>query len=140
MTMEAFNGLPASEAEEGLLACCAVPAWAARELAALSWAEVEAAVRAHPRIGERAATGGREARWSAREQAGAGDADLTAVNTAYEEKFGHVLLIRATGRTGGELLQAGLDRLGNDPETERAVVRRELGEIVALRVRRLVQA
>lgn len=161
--MADFNASPPQEAEEGLLACCAVPRWA-REVAAgrpypdpetfaedaigvldgLSWDEVLTALAAHPRIGERAAGQGREASWSRQEQSAAATPDdavkeaLVSANVAYEERFGHVFLIRATGRSAGEVLQAALDRLGNDPAAERAVVRRELAAIVRLRLEKLV--
>jgi 2-oxo-4-hydroxy-4-carboxy-5-ureidoimidazoline decarboxylase len=65
--------------------------------------------------------------------------DIVDGNRAYEERFGHVYLVRATGRTAEELLALLRERLDNDPETERAVVRRELAEINALRLQRLVQ-
>ncbi|GAB2834640.1 2-oxo-4-hydroxy-4-carboxy-5-ureidoimidazoline decarboxylase [Actinocorallia aurea] len=166
MTMADFNTAPRAEAEEGLLACCAVPRWA-REVAdgrpypdlaaftegavsvldGLSWDEVLTALSAHPRIGDRASGASRsekEAAWSRQEQSAAATGDtaakdaLVAANLAYEERFGHVFLICATGRTAGEVLQAALDRLGNDPGSEQRVVRRELAAIVRLRLEKLV--
>lgn len=141
-------------AERDLLACCASRRWADEILArrpyhdlaqlrgvsemvlrALSWADVEEALAAHPRIGERAAGESREAGWSRDEQAGATpNEDLVAGNRAYEERFGHVFLICATGLTGEEMLAALHARLGNDPEAERDVVREELRKIVDLRL------
>ncbi|ROO89684.1 2-oxo-4-hydroxy-4-carboxy-5-ureidoimidazoline decarboxylase [Actinocorallia herbida] len=163
MTMADFNGRSRAEAEEGLLACCAVPRWARAvaegrpypDVAAfteaavgvldgLSWDEVLTALAAHPRIGDRAEGTSKEAAWSRQEQSAAAHPDesakssLIAANVAYEERFGHVFLICATGRTAGEVLQAALHRLGNDPETERRVVRRELAAIVRLRLEKLV--
>ncbi|GAA4315324.1 hypothetical protein GCM10023178_76000 [Actinomadura luteofluorescens] len=49
------------------------------------------------------------------------------------------LLIRASGRSALEMLAALRERLGNDPDTERDAVRRELGEIVDLRLARLME-
>ena len=46
-------------------------------------------------------------------------AALVEANRAYEERFGHVFLIFATGRTDTEMLAAARDRLANDDETER---------------------
>ncbi|GAA0809788.1 2-oxo-4-hydroxy-4-carboxy-5-ureidoimidazoline decarboxylase [Spirilliplanes yamanashiensis] len=160
--LEAFNGLPAEHAERELLACCAAPAWAAAVAAGrpypstaallaaadaaardLSWADVEQALAAHPRIGERPAGDSREAAWSRREQ-GAADAGaamaaaLAEANRAYEEKFGRVFLIFASGRTADELLAAARERLGNDERTERAVVAGELRKIALLRLERLI--
>jgi 2-oxo-4-hydroxy-4-carboxy-5-ureidoimidazoline decarboxylase len=141
-------------AEHDLLACCASRRWADEILArrpyhdlaqlrgvseqvlrALQWADVEQALAAHPRIGERAAGDSTEAGWSRDEQAGAtpGD-DLVAANRVYEERFGYVFLICATGLSGEQLLTALRTRLGNDPEAERDVVREELRKIVELRL------
>jgi 2-oxo-4-hydroxy-4-carboxy-5-ureidoimidazoline decarboxylase len=66
-------------------------------------------------------------------------AALVEANRAYEERFGHVFLIRAAGRTAEEMLAALDERLRNDPQTERDVVRRELAQIVRLRLLRCVE-
>jgi 2-oxo-4-hydroxy-4-carboxy-5-ureidoimidazoline decarboxylase len=152
--LDRLNAEEAAAAEHDLLACCASRRWADEILArrpyhdlaqlrsvseqvlrALDWTDVEHAIAAHPRIGERATGPGPEAAWSRAEQAGAapGD-DLVAGNVAYEERFGHVFLICATGLTGDEMLTALRTRLGNDPEAERDVVREELRKIVELRL------
>lgn len=164
--VEAFNALPAARLEADLLACCAVPAWAtavaagrpyqnrsdliaAADAAAesLSWADVLAGLSAHPRIGERAAGDSKEAAWSRREQAAAahsGDdgsrAALVLANQAYEKRFGHVLLIFASGRSQEEILAAATERLGNDEAGERVVVAGELRKIALLRLERLLDA
>jgi 2-oxo-4-hydroxy-4-carboxy-5-ureidoimidazoline decarboxylase len=57
---------------------------------------------------------------------------------AYERRFGHVFLIYASGRSARAVLAALRERLGNDEETERHVVREELRKIVNLRLARLV--
>jgi 2-oxo-4-hydroxy-4-carboxy-5-ureidoimidazoline decarboxylase len=65
-------------------------------------------------------------------------AALVEGNRAYEERFGHVYLIRAAGRSPAEMLAELRRRLDNDEETERAEVTGQLAEITALRVRELV--
>jgi 2-oxo-4-hydroxy-4-carboxy-5-ureidoimidazoline decarboxylase len=65
-------------------------------------------------------------------------AALAQANRAYEQRFGHVFLIFASGRTDAELLAAARERLGNPPEVEREVVRTELGRIARLRLERLL--
>jgi 2-oxo-4-hydroxy-4-carboxy-5-ureidoimidazoline decarboxylase len=149
--------------ERELLACCASPRWAGElaahqpyhdletmwrvsdaVLAALPWADVLAALSAHPRIGEAIhGDDGREARWSRGEQSEANaDArhagELREANIAYEQRFGHVFLICATGLSAGEVLAALRQRLANEPETEQQVVREELRKIVRLRLEKLV--
>jgi 2-oxo-4-hydroxy-4-carboxy-5-ureidoimidazoline decarboxylase len=164
--VEVFNSLPAARLEHDLLACCAAPAWGSAVVAkrpyrerselmsaadaaalALSWEDVLAALSAHPRIGERAAGDSREASWSRREQSTAAEsadertkAALVDVNHAYESRFGHVFLIFASGRTRAEILAAAQDRLGNDDETERVIVRDELRKIALLRLERVLDA
>lgn len=155
-----FNARSPAEAEEDLLACCASRVFAERVAAArpyadldrlldtartavleLGWDDVMEALSAHPRIGERPEGGGRQASWSRQEQSGVRDAQRDALaegNRAYEERFGHVYLVCASGLTGAQLLERLRERLGNDAEHERAVVRGELAAITRLRLGRLM--
>ena len=97
----------------------------------LTWDDVLEAMSAHPRIG---ATARGE---SAAEQSGvdgSSRAALAAGNARYEERFGHVFLICATGLSGEQMRAALEERLGNDPVTERAVATAELEKITLLRV------
>lgn len=113
-------------------------------LGELGWPDIEQALAAHPRIGDRPdpgpAGGDREAAWSRQEQSGTRDAPvdvqagLRAGNAAYEERFGHVFLICATGMPAASMLDALRARLGHDPAAEREVVRDELRKIVRLRL------
>ena len=70
------------------------------------------------------------------------DAEVRAAlldgNRAYEERFGHVFLIRAAGRSPDEMLAELRRRLGNDVVTERAEVTEQLAQITGLRVRGLL--
>lgn len=157
-----WNLLPSDVvAAAALRSCCSSPGWAAelaagrpyatlddlvaRSDATLTWlgqGDLAAALAGHPRIGERPAGSGAEAASARREQAGVGeDAELRAAlaegNREYEQRFGHVYLVRAAGRSGEELLTLLRDRLGHTPEAEGPVVRRELAQITALRLRRL---
>jgi 2-oxo-4-hydroxy-4-carboxy-5-ureidoimidazoline decarboxylase len=146
--------------EDHLRACCAAPAWGAAILAgrpypdraallaaadaagrALSWGDVLLGLAAHPRIGERAAGETKEAAWSRREQESVRpDAALVAANRAYEEKFGHVFLIFASGRSQAEIVAAAGQRMQNDEETERRVVRDELRKIALRRLEQVLDA
>ncbi|WP_067814409.1 2-oxo-4-hydroxy-4-carboxy-5-ureidoimidazoline decarboxylase [Nocardia inohanensis] len=171
--LEWLGSLPLEEAETQLLTCCASRVWARKMVAnrpyadesslveaaksgvgELTWMDVEEALSAHPRIGERAEAvraeadsaglSEREAKWSQQEQSGAAAADpallaeIAARNLAYEQHFGHVFLIRATGRSAAEILEALHRRLHNSVEDERAEVRSELAEITVLRIRKLL--
>jgi len=154
-----FNALPGAEAEAELLTCCASRRWAAAVAAGrpygsvadlfaaagqavreLEWPDVQEALAAHPRIGDRPRGADRESAWSRGEQSGVADADraaLAAGNVAYEERFGHVFLICASGRDAAEMLAELRERLRNDPGTERSVVHAELVKITELRLRKL---
>jgi 2-oxo-4-hydroxy-4-carboxy-5-ureidoimidazoline decarboxylase len=107
-------------------------------------AALDQALAAHARIGERRPGSTTEDRWSRSEQAGAlavatdVQERLAEGNRRYQERFGHVFLIRAAGRSAEEMLAALEQRLGHDDDTERDVVRRELAEIVRLRLLKLV--
>jgi 2-oxo-4-hydroxy-4-carboxy-5-ureidoimidazoline decarboxylase len=103
----------------------------------LTWNDILEAMAGHPRIGERV-TG-----TSAAEQSGVTDdsrAALIAGNVAYEERFGHVFLICATGLTGEEMLASLRERLSNAPDAERAVTTSELRKITAARARKLAES
>jgi len=65
---------------------------------------------------------------------------LTEGNAEYEARFGHVYLVCADGRSGDELLSSLTRRLRNDPATQRAQVRAELGKINRIRLQRLIGA
>ena len=156
-----WNALPRDAAVREVGGCCASPAWAAalaggrpfadpdalcaaseRIVRGLGWDEVLAALAGHPRIGQAPAGAGREAASSRREQSGVADdpalrAALAEGNRAYEERFGHVYLVRAAGRSGEEMLALLRGRLGADEAAERDVVRGQLAEITSLRLRRL---
>jgi 2-oxo-4-hydroxy-4-carboxy-5-ureidoimidazoline decarboxylase len=64
-------------------------------------------------------------------------AELAEGNRVYEQRFGHVYLICATGLSGEEMLARLKERLDNDEATERAVVRDELAKITKLRLARI---
>ena len=70
----------------------------------------------------------------------AGGAGLAAVNRAYEERFDHLFLIFASGRSRTEVQAAARERLGNDAASERAIVAAELREIAPLRLEKVLDA
>ncbi len=105
------------------------------------------AFRAHPKIGEQkaAAAQSEQARsWSAREQSGLQDAAiktkeaLAAGNQEYEERFGFIFIVCATGKTSREILGALNERLGNDRRTELCAAAEEQRKITRLRLEKLL--
>jgi OHCU decarboxylase len=158
--IEDFNALPEKEAEDRMYACLANRRWAAEVSSRRPYADAQsfltaagnalnaltdddwvAAFRAHPRIGER---GGDAPESSEREQSRAMQSSaatvyaLVAQNPRYEKKFGYVFLIRASGRSGEEILSEVRRRMRNDPPTELAEARRELAQIAGDRLAELV--
>jgi 2-oxo-4-hydroxy-4-carboxy-5-ureidoimidazoline decarboxylase len=155
----AFDRLSSAAAQALLRPVCASGAWIAalvagrpygslaaaqarsdEVLTGLGWPDVEDALQAHPRIGDRPSGAGTEAGWSRAEQSTAtgSAAELRTGNLAYEERFGQVFLICATGLTVEQILAALRARLGNDQAAERDVVRGELAKIVRLRLAKTI--
>lgn len=160
-----LNALPDEAARAALERCCGSSRWvsamlaerpfrsdlhvlgASREhwirLAPQDWLE---AFTHHPRIGDRAsgAVQSRTADLSQREQSGmqSVQADvreaLAEGNITYEDRFGHVFLICATGRSPEEILAALQARLANDPETELRIAAEEQARITELRLKGLI--
>jgi len=107
-------------------------------LKASDWLE---AFEAHPRIGER---GGRSPASSNREQKGVMTAReetlavLAEGNRLYEERFGHVFLISAAGRSAEDVVAALRQRIENDPATELQVAAEEQRKITRLRLKSML--
>ncbi|MEU1484602.1 2-oxo-4-hydroxy-4-carboxy-5-ureidoimidazoline decarboxylase [Streptomyces sp. NPDC005752] len=155
-----FNTLAAEEAAAELHEVCASAAWGRAVLARRPYAGKEAlfsasdaamaelsaedlaeAMAGHPPIG-RPKPGDPASAREQRGMAGASEelrAEMLELNLAYQERFGHVFLICATGATGEQMRDAVKARTGNSPEQEREIVRTELGKINRIRLTRLVQ-
>jgi 2-oxo-4-hydroxy-4-carboxy-5-ureidoimidazoline decarboxylase len=156
MQVDRFNSLPADDARVLVAGCLGVPRWVEDVVAGRPYAdpgavrrrahdaaleldddELASALSRHPRIGERRDGDDAEAAHSRAEQSGveAEHADrLRAANAAYEQRFGHVFLIRAAGRSGAEILAELQRRLGNDAATERGETLTALRDIALLRL------
>ncbi|MFF6994393.1 2-oxo-4-hydroxy-4-carboxy-5-ureidoimidazoline decarboxylase [Streptomyces sp. NPDC008313] len=155
-----FNALEEHAAAAALHEVCASSAWGSRVLAGrpyaavgellaasdtatagLTTADLQEAMAGHPPIG-RPRPGDPT---SSREQRGMAGAsgelkeEMLELNLAYQERFGHVFLICATGRTGEQMRDALRERIGNPPGREREIVRAELGKINRIRLAGLVQ-
>jgi OHCU decarboxylase len=164
--LERLNLLPITDAKKELLKCCGSREWAARviaerpyesvddmiaksdrvwwSLASRDWLE---AFHSHPKIGEKnaaAATSLDAQKWSAEEQSGLRDSAqatmeaLAELNRAYEEKFGYIFIVCASGKTSEEMLAILRSRLGNDPNQELRIAAAEQAQITQLRLRKLV--
>ena len=65
-------------------------------------------------------------------------AALSDGNRAYEEKFGHVFIVCAAGKTAAEMLAVLRERLKNDPDTELRAAAAEHRRITTLRLEKLL--
>ena len=159
-----WNSLDKDAAAAAVLPCCGSRAWAEglagrrpiadeaalltesaavwRALPVAAWQE---AFDSHPRIGELKAQKDATAaalQSSAKEQEVALSADdaakfaLKEANKRYEERFGRIFIICATGKTASEILSALETRLNNDHATELHEAAEQQRQITELRLKR----
>jgi 2-oxo-4-hydroxy-4-carboxy-5-ureidoimidazoline decarboxylase len=161
-----LNGLSEEEARSTLERCCGARRWvqamlAARPFASPSalltraesvWLGLEAAdyleaFSHHPEIGANLGELRRKfagtAALSAAEQAsalGASEAVLSALaqqNRAYKERFGHVFIVCASGKSAEAMLAMLEQRLENEAATELRIAAAEQAKITRLRLEKL---
>ncbi len=166
MTIDVLNGLPEAERRQALLNCCGSRRWVELMQAAFpvsaeadlfrhadqAWAQcgepdwLEAFTH-HPKIGDLdslkkkfAAT----AQWAGSEQgavAAAAEEILKALaegNNAYEEKFGFIFIVCATGKSAEEMLALLRQRLPRNRDEELRTARDEQHKITLLRLQKLL--
>jgi len=159
MTLDALNHLPSESAREALLPCCGSEAWVTQMIARRPYTDVKTlhqhagevwwqlnetdwleAFSQHPKIGER----NDKAKWSAAEQAGMARAHADTVesmfrrNREYEEKFGWIFIVCATGKSASEMLAMLENRLGNNASDEIRIAAEEQSKITHLRLTKLL--
>lgn len=161
-----LNSLPADEATAELKKCCGSSAWASRMAAARPFTDLDTmfgvadsiwwslssddwleAFAAHPRIGSQRDVdkkSGDEKQWSSGEQSGVASAEqitldaLAAANLDYEERFGHIYIVCATGKSADEMLKLARSRLANDKVTELRIAAEEQRKITHIRLTKLL--
>jgi len=161
-----LNAMSEPQAKELLAECCGASRWVSRMLArrpfksraavlstaneiwrSLDPGDWREAFSHHPRIGERKRATPRTERgtaWAAREQSGvelAHDdvrADLAAANREYEQRFGYIYIVFATGKSAERMLALARERLVNDPDIELRVAAEEQRKITRLRLDKLL--
>jgi OHCU decarboxylase len=164
--LASLNSLTVEDAAKELRQCCGSSRWAEQmssdrpyetldglishanqvwwSLTPDDWLE---AFRSHPKIGEKKAgdkVSAQSQQWSGQEQAGVSSASqdtadsLAELNRAYEQKFGFIFIICATGKTSEEMLAALQDRLGHDSYNELRLAAAEQAKITELRLKKLL--
>jgi 2-oxo-4-hydroxy-4-carboxy-5-ureidoimidazoline decarboxylase len=162
-----LDELPPEKAREAFERCCGAARWveamvdgrpyrspealymaAEREMEALRPEDWLEAFRHHPRIGDVASL--REkfastAAWAGAEQSGAATATeetleaLAQGNRDYEQRFGYIFIVSATGKSAGQMLEILKSRLTNPPEDELSVAAGEQRKITRIRLAKLLE-
>ena len=164
--LDRLNSLSHEDAEAELLKCCGSRSWARRlvdqrpfenidellgEADAIWWSleptEWLEAFRSHPKIGEKEAaqqTSAEARAWSEQEQSGVQSAAhdtmqaLAQGNRAYEQTFGYIFIVCATGKSSEEMLTMLQERLHNDRDKELRIAAQEQSRITQLRLKKLL--
>jgi 2-oxo-4-hydroxy-4-carboxy-5-ureidoimidazoline decarboxylase len=168
VTLDQLNRLDEAAARAALERCCGARRWVERVCAARPWRDgaalVAAAERAfdgleradwleafahHPRIGDMASLRAKyasSAAWAGEEQRGAAAAGETTLgalaegNRAYEERFGYIFIVCATGKSADEMLALLRARMPNPPEREVRIAAEEQMKITRLRLAKLLES
>lgn len=157
-----FNTIDADTAQAAMLGVCHCVGWARQMVTGRPYADMDdvqraaaahwrgvgpdgwrEALRAHPRIGAPPASMPSASRHE-QVAVGAASRDVLAAlargNALYEQRFGHVFLIRASGRDPAEILDALHSRLTNTRDVELLVAVEQHQEITALRLAALLHS
>jgi 2-oxo-4-hydroxy-4-carboxy-5-ureidoimidazoline decarboxylase len=157
-----WNAAPRSDAVHEIKSCCGSPVWAEKLASQRPFTDVTAllaasdniwrrlssedwlqAFRSHPRIGESVAgteASWQSASWSQHEQSNVAVAGQTVksafeqANLAYEQKFGHIFIVCATGKSAAEILANLTCRMHNDADAELCQAAEEQRQITHLRL------
>ena len=166
MNLTEFNNLGKKRVQAELLRCCGSQRWVEileerrpfkdfdhlQHEAAEVWNRLDPqdwleAFGAHPKIGDLESLRHRfkdTRNWSEGEQSGVEGASedtlrgLAEGNRHYEERFGHLFLVCATGKSAREMLEILHQRLANEPEKELLVAVGEQEKITRLRLAKLL--
>lgn len=160
-----INSMDENEAKASFFRCSGSSIWTDEMLAnrpfasqadlhhasEMSWNQLTShdwlnAFKIHPRIGD--IEGLRQkfastANWASAEQAGTAQAsddilrELAKGNTEYEQKFGFIFIVFATGKTAPEMLAILKERLNNDAAQEFEIACGEQKKITNIRLEKL---
>ena len=167
MTLKEFNAQDKAVASDALFTCCSSEKWTALLLKEFPFSSEQSLISSatsiwynecdpvdwqeafahHPKIGDvKGLTEkfGSTAHLASAEQSGVNSAsgnvinELASGNKAYEEKFGFVFLVCATGKTAEEMLRLLQDRLQNEKEEEVSIAVGEQHKIMLIRLKKML--
>lgn len=167
MTLHDFNILPRENLVQELTKCCGSSSWVEKMLpfipaddlvelledAEEQWwkcseADWKEAFSHHPKIGDVDSLKKKfasTAELAAGEQSAVNQASeetiraLADANDRYEEKFGYIFIVCATGRSAEEMLGMLHSRLMNDPKEEILIAADEQNKITKLRLEKILE-
>lgn len=165
--LEQLNQAAKEKAKSDFLNCCGSQNWAQKMTEARPFSNVAAllnqakqiwqtldakdwleAFAAHPKIGSRQAAPKQQAQsaeWSNAEQSDTQAATdsvldkLTESNRLYEEKFGFIFIVYATGKSAEEMLGVCKERVRNNTDTEIRIAADEQRKITEIRLKKLLE-
>ncbi len=166
MNLTELNNASHAIAHQHFLQCCASQRWADRMVSARPFTDKEhlleesdrlwstcneedflQAFQAHPRIGNIDSLRQKYAntrQMASNEQAGVSGATdevlqaLAEGNRAYEEKFGYIFIVCATGKSAGQMLDILHSRLPNIPTVELPIAAAEQHKITQIRLQKML--
>jgi len=167
MTLKQFNSLDKDAATAELLKSCGSSKWVSFMMEGFPFASEDhvekkatevwydkcekedwlEAFTHHPKIGDAKSLQQKfnsTKEWAASEQSGVQTADkiiieqLAKGNKEYENKFGFIFIVCATGKTAEEMLYLLQDRLQNNYEEELKIAMKEQDKITQLRLKKLL--
>ena len=167
MTLEQFNSLNKDVAATELEKCCGSSNWIKLMMSHFPFTSKEAllslaeeiwsqdcsendwlqAFTHHPKIGDTASLEKKFAStkdWAGNEQSGVKEADSAVIqqlleyNEAYEQKFGFIFIVCATGKSAAEMLNMLKQRINNNYEDEIKIAATEQCKITAIRINKLL--
>ncbi|NIB40941.1 2-oxo-4-hydroxy-4-carboxy-5-ureidoimidazoline decarboxylase [Pseudomaricurvus alkylphenolicus] len=166
MSLADLNAMSADQATHAFMQCCTSSTWVARMVEARPFADADALYTAanenwldlaegdyleafdgHPKIGDVSSLKAKYANTkelASGEQSSVNEASdevidaLAAGNSEYEEKFGFIFIVCATGKSAVEMLALLNARLPNDREAELKNAAEEQRKIFHIRLNKLV--
>jgi OHCU decarboxylase len=166
--LEQLNRASQAKAESAFLSCCGSRRWAQKMVEARPFADISGllnqaseisqnletgdwleAFAAHPKIGAKKAVPqatAQSAEWSHAEQSGTQTAAdsvrdaLAEANRLYENKFGFIFIVCATGKSAEEMLETCRQRLDNTADAEILIAADEQKKITEIRLKKLLES
>lgn len=168
MTLQELNNKPIYQLKELLSQCCGAKRWVEKmckifpveddttllQQAEIIWYNCDAkdwleAFTHHPKIGDLESLKKKfasTAAWTSVEQSGVKHATqqvleaLSQANKSYEEKFGYIFIVCASGKSAEEMLNLLSERLHNKPEDEIRIAMHEQNKITKIRIEKLLSS